>query len=324
MYELLAAEGYWLERDSLSKKASLPCKLSKFTGAPASTTAARNVCAHARIASKHVAPAIWNNQLRLIMNALPFEKRRKEANMLHSLPRAHIRCYFCDREEDSAAHVYVCPVVCAARETVGERVSCKLQDGLGHTALTFPPCDSPLPTLLTFAFNWSVWRTRSDFFSTLGFHCEFQRAVNHIVSHTLCHFDPNEEGPSIAESRLVALANQPPEGVAICFTDGSRQEDGAAGAGYTIRLPNEEEECHADFLGRCDNCQQRGGDGGAPADYPAPPPTSPRRLGGPCHDLLGLCGLLGLPARRLGHQGEAGNCKGGKAALQQGKVALHP
>jgi ribonuclease HI/exonuclease III len=253
MYELLAAEGYWLERDSLTKKASLPHKLAKFTGAPASTTAARNACAHARLASKHVAPAIWNNQFRLIMNALPFEKRRKEANMLYSLPRNHIRCYFCDKEEDSAPHVYVCPVVCAAREKVGERVGCKLQNGLGQTALTFPPCDSPLPTLLTFAFNWSVWRTRSDFFSTLGFHCEFLRAVNHIVSHTLCHFDPNEEGPSIAESRLVALANQPPEGVAICFTDGSRQEDGAAGAGYTIRLPDEEEECHADFLGRCDN-----------------------------------------------------------------------
>ena len=77
--------------------------------------------------------------------------------------------------------------------------------------------------------------------------------MNHITSHTLCHFDPNDEGPSITESRLVALANQPPPNAVICFTDGSRQEDGEAGAGCTIRLPGKEEECHADYLGRCDN-----------------------------------------------------------------------
>ena len=253
MYELLAAEGYWIERDDLAKKSSLPRKLAKFTGGPASSVLARHVRAHARLAAHHVSPARWNNQLRLIMNALPFEKRRSDANMHSSLARAHTRCYFCDQGEDSAAHVYLCPVVCAARKLVGERAGCKMLDGLDQTALAYPPCDSILPTLLTFAFNWSVWRTRTDFFATLGFHCDFQRAVNHIVSHTLCHFDPKEEGPSIAESRLVALANQPPPSVAVIFTDGSRQEDGAAGAGYTIRLPGEEDECHADYLGKCDN-----------------------------------------------------------------------
>jgi ribonuclease HI/exonuclease III len=253
MYDLLASKGYWVERDSLSQKASLPRKLAKFTGAPCSLVAARNVCAHARKASTHVSPASWNTQLRLIMNALPFEKRRLDAGMRASLPRRHTRCYFCHQAEDSATHVFKCPVVCAARKQVGERAGCKLRDGLDQTALAFPPCDSPLPTLLTFAFNWSVWRTRSDFFATLGFQCEFQRAVNHITAHTLCHFDPNDDGPSIAESKLVALANQPPPNVAICFTDGSRQEDGEAGAGYTIRLPGKEDECHADYLGRCDN-----------------------------------------------------------------------
>jgi ribonuclease HI len=253
MYDLLAAEGYWMERDTVSNGSSLPCKLAKFTDSPATSISARNACAHARKAMNHVSPARWNTQLRLVMNALPFEKRRLDANMRSSLSRTHIRCYFCNRAEDSAAHVYTCPVVCRARKEVGERAGCKLQDGLGQAALTYPPCDSPLPTLLTFAFNWSVWRTRSDFFATLGFHCEFQRAVNHIVSHTLCHFDPNDEGPSTAESKLVALATQPPPSVAVCFTDGSRQDSGAAGAGYTIRLPGEEEEEHADFLGKCDN-----------------------------------------------------------------------
>jgi ribonuclease HI len=147
----------------------------------------------------------------------------------------------------------MCPVVCAARKLVGERAGCTLPDGLTHTALTSPPCDKPLPTLLTIAFNWSVWRTRSDFFCTLGFQCDFDRAVNHIAAHTLRAFDPNEDGPSTTEKHLVALADQPPPNVAVCFTDGSRQDDGTAGAGYTIRLPGETEEAHADFLGRCDN-----------------------------------------------------------------------
>ena len=52
---------------------------------------------------------------------------------------------------------------------------------------------------------------------------------------------------------MVALANQPPPGVAVCFTDGSRLDDGHAGAGYTILIPGFGEEGHADYLGRCDN-----------------------------------------------------------------------
>ena len=52
---------------------------------------------------------------------------------------------------------------------------------------------------------------------------------------------------------MVALATQPPLGMGVVFTDGSRLDNGQAGAGYSILIPGWPKELHADPLGVCDN-----------------------------------------------------------------------
>ena len=255
LYCQLADSGYWMPRQHHTYPTSLQVKvgITKFIGCPPDIGLARHVMAHARMASGLVTPARWNTQFRLVMNVLPFEKRRRDAKMEHTLRRTHIRCYLCGAGTDSAAHVYTCPVVVAARALVSKRANCSLKDGLQHAALAFPPTSTPLATLLTICFNWSVWRLRMDFFSTLSHPRSAKQAAQRIADHTLQHLIPSDKGPSMQESKLAALANQPPTGVAICFTDGSRLDDGYAGAGYTTLVPGYEEEGHSDHLGRCDN-----------------------------------------------------------------------
>lgn len=253
LYRQLAGSGYWMPREHLAYPTSLQVKLGKFMRCPPDITHARNVMAHARSVSNLVTPARWNTQFRLVMNVLPFEKRRREAKMEYSIRRSNVSCYLCGAGTDSAAHVYTCPTVVAARALVSERAGCTLSDGLLHTALAFPPTSSPLATLLTICFNWSVWRLRLDYFSTLTRPRSARHTALRIANHTLQHLIPTDKGTSMQECRMVALANQPPPGVAVCFTDGSRLDDGHAGAGYTILIPGFEEEGHADYLGRCDN-----------------------------------------------------------------------
>ena len=253
VYRHLAESGYWIPRHQHTHPTSLQIKVGKFIGCPPDITLARHVMAHAHMASGRVSPARWNTQFRLVMNVLPFEKRRLDAKMHHTIRRDNISCYMCGAGTDSAAHVYTCPVVIAARAIVSKRAGCTLRDGLLHTALAFPPTSTPLATLLTICFNWSVWRLRTDFFSTLAHPRKVRHAARRIALHTLQHFIPAEKGPNLQESKMVALANQPPPGVAVCFTDGSRLDDGHAGAGYTILVPGYRKEGHADYLGKCDN-----------------------------------------------------------------------
>jgi ribonuclease HI len=253
IYRQLAESGYWMPRHQLTHPTSLQVKVGKFIGCPPDIVLARHVMAHARIASGLVTPARWNTQFRLVMNVLPFEKRRLDAKMDHTVRRSHISCYLCGSGTDSAAHVYTCPVVVAARAMVSDRAGCKLRDGLRYTALAFPPTSTPLATLLTMCFNWSVWRLRLDYFSTLARPRSTRHTSLRIANHTLQHFIPSDKGPSMQERKLVALANQPPPGIALCFTDGSRLDDGHAGAGYTVLVPGFDEEAHSDYLGRCDN-----------------------------------------------------------------------
>ena len=253
IYRQLAESGYWMPRDELPHPTSLQVKVGKFIGCPPDIVLARHVMAHARMASGLVTPARWNTHFRLVMNVLPFEKRRLDAKMDHTIRRSNISCYLCGAGTDSAAHVYTCPVVIAARAMVSVRAGCRLLDGLRYTALAFPPTSSPLATLLTICFNWSVWRLRMDYFSTLARPRSAKHTTQRIANHTLQHLIPTDKGPSMQERKLVALASQPPPGVAVCFTDGSRLDDGHAGAGYTVLVPGYEEEGHADYLGRCDN-----------------------------------------------------------------------
>ena len=215
VYRQLAESGYWMPRDHRTHPTSLQVKVGKFVGCSPDITHTRNIKAHARLVSSLVTPARWNTQFRLIMNVLPFEKRRRDAKMEYSIRRTNITCYLCGAGTDSAAHVYTCPTVIAARAQVSVRAGCKLIDGLLYTALAFPPTSNPLATLLTICFNWSVWRLRSDYFSTLIRPRSAKHTAHRIANHTLQHLIPAVKGPNMQECRMVALANQPPPVVAI-------------------------------------------------------------------------------------------------------------
>ena len=74
----MADRAYEYGRGNPAAKTSLHFKLGRFTQKP---RRAANFVANAKAAAPDVTPAVWNTQLRLIHNALPFERRRSGADM---------------------------------------------------------------------------------------------------------------------------------------------------------------------------------------------------------------------------------------------------
>ena len=198
-----------------------------------------------------ISPAKWNTQFRLVMRALPFDRRRAEAKMS---TREDPYCYLCGEGDDSARHFYgECEVVREARKELGARIDCKLPEGLGYTALAFERTKGDLGARAILHFNWAVWDLRGKFFATLAAPRTMEAAARKIVAHTLLHFSPQEGGKRLKEEEIKALATQPPTDSLVGFSDGSRLKDGSAGAGYTLRALDGRTVRRADPLGIADN-----------------------------------------------------------------------
>ena len=251
VYNAIATEGLWRERRDPRIKTSLTRKLSNLLKTPPLLKEAHHVNAHAMLARKTrtVTPAVWNTQFRLMMHALPFDRRRRKAKMVVKKGG----CYFCGKEEDSVRHVFGCQVVNEAREELAKRIGCTLPHGLKYTLLAFPPTTSPISTLAFFHFNWAVWDTRQSYLTTLATVPDKATIVNRVVAKAIHRIRPEGGGAPANEKRLEALANQPPEGAAVGFSDGSSKKNGEGGAGYTVKVPNRDKEEFATPLGKVDN-----------------------------------------------------------------------
>ena len=78
IYQHMADRACEYGKENPATKTSLHFKLGRFTQEP---RRAANFIANARVAAPDVTPAVWNTQLRLIHTALPFERRRRGADM---------------------------------------------------------------------------------------------------------------------------------------------------------------------------------------------------------------------------------------------------
>ena len=195
VYRILADRVYEKERSEVKRPASLPAKIGRFIDVAGGDVHFRG---NAKKVSPGITPAVWNTQLRLMYNALPFENRRRDANMAIA-PRSRricvehgadaggceedsgdgdvtetvlpeTACYFCGDGPDSARHVYSeCEVIREARKQWGDKLGCVLGDGCDITLLAFPPVDNPAVAPGIVSFNWAVWAERSEYLPTLGF-----------------------------------------------------------------------------------------------------------------------------------------------------------
>ena len=249
IYRTAAREFYHDARTGSARKGSLPVKMGRFTRAPG---AAGHFLANARTAAAGLSPAVWNLQVRLMHNALPFERRRRAANMeiavrwrrqrredlAQTLVGVGDGCFFCGGGEDSVEHVYgECPVVADARARWGDTLGCKLSDAWEVTLLAFPALDNPAvgPGIVT--FNWAVWAERSDYLPTLPFLPRRSATVSRILQRAASRM-PVERGGAgkRAEKVVEELARNPPTAAEVTFTDGSALDNpGPCGGGYVWR-----------------------------------------------------------------------------------------
>jgi ribonuclease HI/exonuclease III len=243
IYESLATSGYWMPRDLPSKPTSLHAKLCRWLPTSEVPAALVQLRGNARLAAPTATPAVWNLLLRLVFNALPFDVRRRQAQMdvtsrpspssRHSLP-----CFLCGVGGDTLRHVFFrCGVVQDARRLVAQRARVTLPSSRLATLLCFPPPSSPLLPLLMLSFNFAVWNERA-FASTLSSPLPRARATGRIAELALLRLPVTGRRAGPSEERVAQLARNPPANAIVGFTDGSAVPNpGPCGAGYTLAVP---------------------------------------------------------------------------------------
>jgi ribonuclease HI len=266
IYQHMADRAYEYGRGNPAAKTSLHTKLGRFTQEP---RRAANFVANAKAAAPDVTPAVWNTQVRLIHNALPFERRRRGAEM-HIADRMreieegtaaevgeHDACYFCGDGPDSAEHVYgECRVVRTARKSWGEKLGCNWTNTMDSAMMTFRPVANKAYASGIVCFNWAVWSERSEYLPTLGWVPKMDSEVNRIILRAGCRM-PVEGGTSggKAAAAVEKFARNPPASALVIFTDGSALDNpGPCGGGLVTRLPGETEYAETVIpLGQGDN-----------------------------------------------------------------------
>ena len=184
---------------------------------------------------------MWNNQFKLVMNALATDCRRSSASMTvplrHSpLSPSPFPCYFCGTGEDTVRHMYTneCPVTRESRLMLGGAVGITIVGTLRHSLLAFPPTN-PIITLATYSLNYSIWYMRSHYFSSLNYTPNTHSAASRIFEHALNHF-PSRRRRSTPES-VLKLISEPREGLLLIFSDGSAMPNpGPCGAGIYFQI----------------------------------------------------------------------------------------
>jgi ribonuclease HI len=253
IYVTLADLGYWMQRLHHSHSTSLPHKLGRILRRPIPagisaqpegiTRCINRLGRNVARTSTRTPPFTWNLQLRLLHNALPFEARRRKANMqvtnrgptpssAHSLP-----CYLCGIGEDAVRHVYKhCPVVRLARRVVNARADLNLSNSWRATLLCGKAKLSARALNTTLSFNRAVWEERAASL-TLGTTPAFATTANRIADLTLIHTLCLDKGNNKKEAEVIALANSAEADYTVGFTDGSAiPNPGPCGAGFTLSI----------------------------------------------------------------------------------------
>jgi ribonuclease HI len=240
LYNLLASTGYETARSCPSKPTSLDNKVGRFVEGD---RLGRLVVTQAAVVAKKLTPAVWNTQLRLMYNALPFDRRRESANMdppsrATKAGGPEFPCYFCGDGDDSTRHVYgECAVVRKARSKMAKLVGCVLDNTMRTTLLAFPVVNNPAVALGIVCFNWAVWTERTHYLTKLGYVPSRTHVVSRILARARLRI-PVEARSNVVkgEAAVEAFARQPPMDATAGFTDGSAVPNpGPCGAGMVVR-----------------------------------------------------------------------------------------
>ena len=258
IYNRLVDDGYDMEHSGAKAKTSLGNKLARLLQSPCTTETERRVRAHAARAAKFVTAAKWNTQVRLAYNALPFDRRRQQAQMAveeRGTARNPHPCHICGDYRDEVRHVHgECAVARSAWMKVNERTDTRIPFDLSTLLLTHPCTGGPLLSVLIVIFNWALWHLRGHFFASLSAVPDPEVAANKIADWTILHLPLL--GPNIQnrEKEVRALATTPPPEAWSIFTDGSALGNpGPAGAGVVIYGRDSTELRWHQALGHSDN-----------------------------------------------------------------------
>jgi ribonuclease HI/exonuclease III len=232
---IVNAEDYGAQRDSPSKNTSFPCKIARLLRAPTCRDDYNLFKANCKLVNTSLSPAVWNNQLRITFNALPFDHRLRNAGItLTPTPR---KCLFCGLGPDSLRHVFGgCPTVSKARAALGAVIGCDMGAGLRSSLLLFP-ASSPTKSLGMCAFNFAVWNLRTHYLIGLDTPPSEVSIVNRLVNMAV-RSNPTSKH-KLRETTVATLAHNPPPDTLAAFTDGSALGNpGPCGGGYTVSLNN--------------------------------------------------------------------------------------
>lgn len=259
IYLLLADRAYDKPRRGQGVATSLDSKMGRFV--EGNGLGSLFVSQAAAVANK-LTPAVWNTQIRLMHNALPFERRRAAAHMeverrWSVLTDSHYPCYFCGAGEDSAEHVFGdCAVVRTARDRMGAMLGCSLGHDFAVTLLAFPKLANPAVAIAIVCFNWAVWTERTAYLVALGYVPEPGAEVNRIMLQAQRRVPADKQNCSGRREASVAdFARNPPLEATVAYTDGSAiPNPGPCGAGFVLRLQDQlTYSAYSQHLGMGDN-----------------------------------------------------------------------
>ena len=149
---------------------------------------------------------VWNTQLRLTFNALPFDHRLRNASILNT--PSPLKCVFCGAAEDSLRHVYgECEVVKTARASYGSHIGCDLGAGLRDALMLFP-ATSPTKTLGSCAFNFAVWHLRTHYLVSLPSPPSVPSIVKRLIGLAVRRTPTSKH--NLKETTVALLAETPP------------------------------------------------------------------------------------------------------------------
>ena len=205
---------------------------------------AQNLRKHAKNVGRRT--YLWNHQLRLAFNALPFDRRIRHFVKEAAPPRP---CFFCGQGEDSTYHVYVsCELLNEARTAFHAAYSVLPQLGVNNVMLACLPI-SALHTRITLAFNYSVWRTRKDYLEVQNCVPPRGRLITRLLRTGFMHMDRKHGGNGQKPSLGRRISESTPEGALLIYTDGSaRPNPGPAGSGvYSLLTPSRPRSFYANL-----------------------------------------------------------------------------
>lgn len=235
---------FWRHRESHLKSfnSSLTNKLNRLVPGQDGAALGVHIRAHAKIAAKHMTPALWNNQFKLILNALPTDTRRVRGNMVvqarHSpLTDSIYPCYICGSFADDIRHMFQdeCIPTRWARESIRGTLGLDFDGGLLTSLLAVPPGTVELTTTAIISLNFAIWKERA-YLKGFAAPPDPNFVAKRIFEQSLALI-PRPRGKTTSKAILDFLSHSHEETV-IIFTDGSAiPNPGPCGAGVYTLLP---------------------------------------------------------------------------------------